>query len=253
MNKLPASAGWDWIRQGFALFRQQPGGLFMIQIAYMLMFVVLGLIPILGQIVPVALAPVFSAIFLQACLNIDRGARIEPRLLPQGFRAPGVPTLVLLGLLYIMIAAIALGISMLADGGALLKMVTEGGQPDPKELAESGIGGALLLAMLIYLPAMMAFWFTVPLVSWQHMGLFKALFYSFFSVWHALKAFLVFLLSLFGILLLSVQLILLLFGTGGVGTILMLMLWMMLIILIHCALYASYRQVFGAPEELPPV
>ena len=23
MNKLPASAGWDWIRQGFALFRKQ--------------------------------------------------------------------------------------------------------------------------------------------------------------------------------------------------------------------------------------
>jgi hypothetical protein len=253
MNKLPASAGWDWIRQGFELFRKQAGGLFMLFLGYMLMVILLGFIPLLGQFLPVALMPVFTAIFMQACVQIDQGKRISPMLLAEGFRHPKVGTLVGLGVLYILVAAIALGVSTLADDGVFLKLVTGRLQPDAKEVMESNAGGAMLLAMLLYLPAMMAFWFAAPLIAWQRMGLLKSLFYSFFAVLRAMRAFLLFLFSWFGIALLCTQLVFLIFGRSSIGISLLTPLWMVLTIIVQCSLYASYRQIFGATEEPPPV
>jgi hypothetical protein len=253
MNKLPASAGWDWIRQGFELFRKQPGGLFMLFLGYMLMVIILGLIPVLGQFLPVLLMPVFTIVFMQACAQIDQQKRITPMLLAEGFRHPKVGTLVGLGLLYIVVAALALGVSTLADDGVFMKLVTGRLQPDAKEVQESNAGSAMLLAMLLYLPAMMAFWFAAPLIAWQRMGLFKSLFYSFFAVLRAMRAFLLFLCSWFGIALLCTQLVFLIFGRSGAGMSLLTPVWMVLTIIVQCSLYASYRQIFGAPVEPPPV
>lgn len=253
MSTIAASAGWDWIRQGFELFRKQPGGLFMLFLGYMLMVIVIGFIPLLGQFLPVILMPVFTAIFMQACAQIDQGKRVMPMLLVEGFRHPALGSLVLLGLLYIVVAAIALGASTLLDDGVFLKLVTGRLQPDAKEVMASNAGSAMLLAMLIYLPAMMGFWFAAPLIAWQRMGLGKALFYSFFAVLRSVKAFLLFMFSWFGIALLCTQLVFLVFGRSGIGMSLLTPLWMVLTIIVQCSLYASYRQIFGAPQEPPPV
>ena len=80
MEKLPANTGWIWIKEGFALFRKQPAEISTLFLAYM--FLMLGLnllqIPILGQILPVILVPVFAMAFMQACLNIEQGKRVYP-------------------------------------------------------------------------------------------------------------------------------------------------------------------------------
>jgi hypothetical protein len=85
------------------------------------------------------------------------------------------------------------------------------------------------------------------------MGLLKSLFYSFFAVLRAMRAFLLFLFSWFGIALLCTQLVFLIFGRSSIGISLLTPLWMVLTIIVQCSLYASYRQIFGAPEEPPPV
>lgn len=253
MDKLPASAGWDWIRQGFELFRKQPGGFIMISVANMLTLIVLSIVPVLGAILPMVLVPVFTAMFMLACLRLERQQRITPALLVEGFRQPGVGTLMGVGVLYIISAAIALGVSALADGGVFLKLATGQMRPDAKEVLESNAGSAMLLAMLCYIPCMMGLWFTTPLITFQRMGLAKSLFYSFFAVWRAFKSFLLFLFSWFGIFLLITQFVMIIFGRSQLGISLLTLVYMALTIVIQCSLYASYRQIFGAPVEAPPV
>jgi hypothetical protein len=109
MEKLPARTGWLWIRQGFDLFRKQPGAMSTLFLGYMLAMLGLGLLPFLGQILPVLLVPVFSMAFLQACLRIEHGERILPNLLLSGFRKPVFYPLLGLGALYLLTALLAIG------------------------------------------------------------------------------------------------------------------------------------------------
>ncbi|MEO8407135.1 MAG: hypothetical protein ABI476_01735, partial [Oxalobacteraceae bacterium] len=76
MEKLPATTGLLWVKQGFALFRKQPAEMSMLFLAYMFLMLAVGIIPLAGQVLPLILVPAFSIAFLQACVNIERGKRI---------------------------------------------------------------------------------------------------------------------------------------------------------------------------------
>ncbi|WP_183741947.1 MULTISPECIES: BPSS1780 family membrane protein [unclassified Janthinobacterium] len=248
MEKLPASTGWSWVKQGFALFRKQAGGMSMLFFGYMFCMLAVGIIPLLGQLLPVILVPVFSVAFAQGCLNIDQGKRVLPSLLLSGFRKPAFPVLFGLGVLYIVVAIVALGISTLIDNGTLWQVVT--GQLSQKEAAlRPNVSLAILLAMAVYVPAAMAFCFAAPLIYWQKVSLGKALFFSFFAVWRSLSAFLVFAASWSAISLITSQLLVMLFGTGSIMYQLMIPLSMILTIIMHCSFYAAYRQIFGLPVD----
>lgn len=253
MEKLPARTGWLWIRQGFDLFRKQPGAMSTLFLGYMLAMLGLGLLPLLGQILPVLLVPVFSMAFLQACLRIEHGERVLPNLLLSGFRKPVLNPLLGLGALYLLTALIAIGASALIDGGVFWQLIT--GQIDPKSAAvrESNIGAAILLTAALYVPAGMGFCFAAPLICWQKMSLGKAIFFSFFAVLRSVKAFLMFAGGWFCISLISSQLVLLVFGRGDLAMTAMLPLSMMLTIVLHCSFYAAYRQIFGVPGKAAAV
>ena len=247
MGKLPANTGWHWVKQGFALFRQQPGGLSTLFLGYMFIMLLIGSVPLLGQLLPVILVPVFSIAFMQACNDIEQGKRISPKRLLIGFHKPVFAVLFSLGLLYLAVAALALGVSALADDGVFFKLLT--GQIEPAAAKNSNLAGAVLLAMLVYIPGAMAFCFAAPLIYWQKMSLGKAIFFSFFAVLRSAKVFLMFAAGWFGISLVSSQVVLLVFGRSELAMTVMLPLSMILTIIMHCSFYASYRQIFGVPKK----
>ena len=245
MDKLPANTGWHWVKQGFALFRQQPGGLSTLFLGYMFVMLLIGSVPLLGQLLPVILVPVFSIAFMQACNDIEQGKRISPKRLLIGFHKPVFAVLFSLGLLYLAVAALALGVSALADDGVFFKLLT--GQIEPAAAKNSNLAGAVLLAMLVYIPGAMAFCFAAPLIYWQKMSLGKAIFFSFFAVLRALKAFIVFIMGWFGISVLLSQIVIIVFGRSEAAMMVMLPMSVLLTVMLHCSFYASYRQIFGAP------
>ena len=55
MEKIPAHTGWSWVKQGFALFRKQPAEMSTLFLAYMFLMLILGIIPVLGQMLPLIL------------------------------------------------------------------------------------------------------------------------------------------------------------------------------------------------------
>lgn len=247
MNKLPASTGWLWIKQGFALFRKQPGGLSTLFLGYMFMMICLSLLPVLGQIIPLMLVPVFSIAFMQACAGIEQNKRITPMLLFSGFHKPAFTPLFALGTLYLATTAAAILFSTLADDGVLAKFLMGRIEPDTQAMKDANVSGALLLALLVYIPAAMAFCFAAPLIYWQKMSLGKAMFFSFFAVARALGAFATFALGWFGIVMTVSVIVVLIFGSSDTATALMVPLSVVLTIVVNCSLYASYRHIFGAP------
>ena len=118
MNTLTAMSGWKWIKRGFQIFRKQPAEMLTLFFVYMFFNMGIGLIPFIGQFLPLLLVPVFALNFMQACRQIEAGERVYPNLLLTGFRSPALPNLLKLGVLYIVAAALAIAVSSLFDGGA---------------------------------------------------------------------------------------------------------------------------------------
>ncbi|HEX2530383.1 MAG TPA: BPSS1780 family membrane protein [Burkholderiaceae bacterium] len=251
MEKLPAHIGWLWVKEGFALFRKQPAELSTLFLSYMLLMFVLGFIPLLGGILPLLLVPVFSMTFMQACADVERGKRAYPNLLLTGFRSPAFRTLLLLGVLYLLAAVIAVAASALIDGGLLWNILNGKVAMDAQTVQGPNITVAMLFSAVIYLPAAMAFWYAAPLVAWQNMSLGKAIFYSFFAVRKAGKAFLVYGLAwaVIGILLpvFVSSIISLLIGIPMIAIAILLPLSIVLTVVMYCSFYPTYTHVFGKP------
>ena len=75
----------------------------------------------------------------------------------------------------------------------------------------------------------------------------KAVFYSFFAVLRTGRAFVVLLLSWFAILFSLCILVALLLGPSGAARIVIMWVFFLFFLLLQCALYAAYRQIFGTP------
>jgi hypothetical protein len=255
MEKLPANTGWLWIKEGFALFRKQPAELSTLFLSYMFLMLAVGIIPVLGQVLPLMLVPVFSMAFMQACANIEQGKRVYPNLLLTGFRSPAFGKLLKLGVLYVAAGVIAVAASSLIDDGVFWRAMTGQIALDSKTVQESSMTLAMLFAAVIYTPAAMAFWYAAPLVAWQNMSISKAIFFSFFAVRRAGKAFLVYGLAwiIIGVLLpvFISSTISLLSGKAVLTILVLLPLSIVMTVIMYCSFYPTYTHVFGKPQTTP--
>jgi len=256
MQNISASTGWAWFKQGFSLFRRQPAEISTLFLSYLFLMLIVGLVPVAGQILPLVLVPVFSIAFMEACIKVEKGERVYPNLLLTGFRSPALPRLLILGTLYLVAVVAAVGASTLVDDGAFLGMMTKTGAANPAALAKTNWAQAMMVAGLIYLPAGMCFWFAAPLVAWQNMGIGKALFYSFFAVARAGKAFVLYLLAwmIMGVILPSIlsTIVALLFGSTLVSLMVLLPLSLLLTAVLYCSFYPTYTTVFGTTGTTVP-
>ncbi len=253
MERIQASQGIEWIRKGFALFRQQPAELSILFLLYMLLMFSLSLIPFLGQLLPVLLVPVFSMAFMQACVNIEAGIKVRPKVLLTAVRSPAIGTLLRLGVMYLMVAIVCVAASTVIDGGSFWKLMSGQIRPDDKNVEMPNLPLAMLFSALIYIPFAMAFWHAAPLAMWQRMSLFKAIFYSFFAVRRCGKAFLAYAL---GWIIICVALpaiisalLSLLLGKTAVTVMLLMPLSVILTIVMYCSFYPTYTQIFDSPEQ----
>lgn len=248
MKQLPANTGWLWVKQGYQYFKKQPMEFATLFLGYLFFMLLVGLIPLIGQVLAFMLLPLFTLPFMQACREIDDGRRAHPKLLFFGFQSPEVAKLVQLGLLYFIAALIALSASSLIDGGLFWQIMSGQMALDAKNIEGTSVLSAMLFSMLIYLPALMAFWFAGPLIAWQKMSLFKSIFYSFFATARAMRAFLIYGLAWFalGAILPSILSVTISAFTGNPNLILVFMMpfSMLLTIVLYCSFYPTYKSVF---------
>jgi hypothetical protein len=208
----------------------------------------LSLIPLVGQLLPLLLVPSFSMAFMQACVEIEAGRKARPDLLLTAFRSPALGTLLRLGVLYLLAAILAVAASSIVDGGVFWKLMSGQLRADEQEMPVTDLPLAMLFSALIYVPFAMAFWHAAPLATWQKMGLFKAIFYSFFAVRRCGKAFLAYALGwiVVGIALPAIisALLGLILGKAIVAIMLLMPLSVILTIVMYCSFYPTYLEVF---------
>ena len=254
MQKIEASTGIDWIRQGFLLFRKQPGELSMLFLVYMLLMFTLSLIPLAGQLLPLLLVPAFSMAFMEACVDIEAGRKVFPSLLLTAFQSPALGTLLRLGVLYLVAAVAAVALSSVVDGGSFWKLMSGQIKPEDEDVLVNTLPLAMLFSALLYLPFAMGFWHAAPLVMWQRMGLFKAIFYSFFAVKRCGKAFLAYALGwiMIGIAVPAIlsAILSLLLGKNIIALMLLTPLSVVLTLVMYCSFYPTYTAVFERPDFL---
>ena len=243
-DKIAASTGWLWLKQGVTLFRQQSAALTTLLFANVLFVMLLGVIPVLGQFIAVLLIPSLSMALMQACLLIDGKQRVTLPVLLTGFQKPLVFTLCKIGVAHLAVVILTTVPGLLLLGDGLFGRT----QLNPANISGSD-ALVLMTCSLLQIFLLIALSFAAPLATWQNMGPVKALFYSFFAVWRSARVFVVMLLAWLGLFVLVSTIPRLLLGSSMVGFVVMAWVGFLFILLLQCALFASYRQIFGTPAQ----
>lgn len=252
--KLPARHGKTWLLDGFRIVARSRLLLSLLILGYWMAMALINAIPWLGQVVAAILIPVFSVGLMNACRTIDQGSASPPQLLFSGFHA-NLRTLLLLGALYALLHALILGVSAVFDGGVLFRILILGERPPADVLQDDAVIAAAQLALLLFLPLLMAFWYAPMLAAWHGLSVAKSLFFSWIACARNWRAFLVYLLSLiiFGAMLPGVLLALLslLFGLDGAlfSAVTMVFVALVLAPALYASFYVSYRDVFVTIDE----
>jgi len=249
MNNMPAITGWNWLKQGTSLFRKQPAALTTLLFANILISLLISAVPLLGPMLAFILIPSFSMAFMKACLMIEDSERVTPAVLLTGFRPPVLWQLCKIGMVYLVVSLL---LTLLARSMLDLELMRQVAQPvDPKNVPQ--VAGWELVKMFalstLNVSVLIALSFAAPLIYWQRMLPGKAIFYSFFAVLKSARVFVVLLLTWFGLLLAFCFVIAILMGGSMLGRVLLMWLIFLFILLLQCAMYAGYRQIFGKPVE----
>lgn len=246
-RRFPFKQGWFWVSEGIRLWRKNPAILIFASFSYLLVLILLGSIPMIGQLVAYLIMPILSLGVLNICRAVDEGRKATPDILLSGFRAD-VKTLITVGGVYF---AASIGVLLLTvpfDDGTLLGILTGTSSFDP-EADLPNIGTALTIAVVFSLPVLATYWFAPVLVGWWKVSATKALFFSFYACvrnWRPMAGFGLTLAVMLGILpnlIVGVAAML----SPLLATLVTLMLPLFLIPVTFASFYANARDVFG-PE-----
>ena len=236
-RNVAAGNGWQWIRGGFELFRLNPVIWIALFFIYLMLGMMLSLIPVVGPIVLNLLAPVFMAGFMLGCQALESGEELEINHLFAGFKQ-NTAQLITVGGLYLAGIIVVAGLVFMMTGGAMLSEGAHGLGMEQGQAMEAATSGGLLLAVLValvlLLPLIMAYWFAPTLVIFHGLGAVDAMKLSFTACLRNLLPFTVY--SLISMVLLVLAAI-----PFGLGLLVM-------IPTMTASLYVSYKDIFS--EEI---
>jgi hypothetical protein len=249
MNNMPAITGWNWLKQGTGLFRKQPAALTTLLFANILFSLLISAVPLLGKMVAVVLIPSFSMAFMKACLMIENGERVTPAVLLTGFRKPVFTPLCKIGLIYLGASLLLTLLTKVAIDPSFWQQVSQPVNPDAPPQVHASDLLAMFGIFILDVAVLIALAFAAPLTYWQRMGPGKATFYSFFAVLKSARVFIVLLLAWFAIFFGVCFIVALVLGGSSLARVAIMWLIFLFVLLLQCAMYAGYRQIFGKPND----
>ncbi len=181
LNLFPARQGVVWVKLGIKTFFRQPLALSGLFFLFMMSMSILSMIPIIGNVLALALLPVASLGLMAATRETIKGNFPMPIVLISGFRAgrTSMRSMLILGVLYAIGFVFILGASALFDGGKFATLYLVGGSLNAETLQDGSFEAAGLLALSLYLPLSLLFWHAPALVLWHGLSPSKSLFFSF--------------------------------------------------------------------------
>ena len=121
LQQVEPGRGTSWVRKGFQVFGRQPLGFASLFAAGLFMSLLLGLIPLLGSVATLALAPAVSLVFMIASRRVGAGQAAMPGAIVELATAGRSRLLALLklGLVYVAATFLLFWLASVLDGGAL--------------------------------------------------------------------------------------------------------------------------------------
>jgi len=251
---LPAAQGWRWLTDGFRIFRRNHLMLTFLVVSYWVLMALVNVIPVIGTIATTLCIPAFSVSLMNACRSIERGRPLGPQLLFSGF-ASNLRALLTLGAIYLAAVVAILGLSALADDGALMAMMLAGQKPDAETVSSGSLLLATEIALVLLCPLIMAYWYAPVLAGWHGLSPAKALFFSFVACLRNWRPFLVYSLAIGVVATLVPGIVLGILAAllpSGASLVLVLMMVLLILVLaptLFASFYVSYRDVFVSADD----
>ena len=282
INKVPASAGAEWLLGGFALLRRAPAALGMLAVLWGLASTLLmALASTIGvtmlvyaaQFLLILAGPLFFGAMIWAAREVDQGRPALPAHLLQPVRDGHGPAL-LATLLPQVLASFALGLLLLVMIGPdqlkhlgevwvqMQAVAAEGGQPDPALVKDLPAGRLLLWMLLVAVTFVGIKWMTfiaAPQILFTGTDAVTAMRNSLRACAHNWTAMLVFYLlagiAIFAITFGSLLLVAMLQLVAG--PVIAVLLWQLVLLAVLTpvlagAMYTAWRQMLtpaGAPTS----
>jgi hypothetical protein len=234
---LKARQGWEWIKQGYALFIKAP--LLWIVLLFICMLAAVGIssVPVVGEPLVSLLTPAVLVGLMVGCRALSQDEELELAHLFSGFKQH-TSQLVTLGGISLVTQFLILGLMMIT-GGATLVGILMSGQPqtDPNVMMQAlaGASFAVLIGVVLFSLLMMAMQFAPMLVFFRNVPPLQAMRLSLRAFLYNIGPMLVYGLTfLFLAVLASLP---------------MFLGWVVLLPLVFTSLYASYSDIFPAVNE----
>lgn len=262
LRRVRFGRGLRWLPAGAELLFSSPGAMAGVA-ALWLMVSLIAVVPIIGQGLLAVLTPLLTAGVLKACADASAGKRPAPTTLFSAWRDPQRRAgLLLVGLWGILGSVIAVSILALWLGAQLEPEQLEAAMSSPETLAgtlaDTSIGGGLILAALVMTVVMASMYFAIPLVMFARAPVMSSLMTSIRAVLSNFTAFLglgiavlLFVLALGVIMGVLVSVFNLALGGAGamLSQVLFLLMTMFVQMVMAATQYVAFRDIFELPSE----
>jgi uncharacterized membrane protein len=229
---VPAPSGWNWIADGWTLFKAAPGLWIGMIVVFLVMNVAAMLVPFIGPVAQYLLMPVFLGGLAAGCRAIEDGSGLQFNHLFAGFQTR-FGTLIAIGALYLAGFVAIVVVVMLITGASVFALMAGGGAGN--DAMASGAAAmtmtlAVLIAVALSIPLMMAIWFAPALALFHELGAVEAMKASFSGCLRNVVPFLVY--GIVGFVLAILASIPLMLG------------WLVLGPVFAASVYTGYRDIY---------
>jgi len=273
INRVPASAGAEWLMGGFRLLRRAPLGLGLLG-AIFGAFGLLANIAMQGGAVTIAMllqlafilaGPLLLAGLVHAAREVDQGRPASPAHLLRGVRegkasrllATLLPQVAAMGICLVLLF-LMIGPAQLEAFSAAMQEIQGQAKPDPAVLDGLPVGRLFLWVLMVLAIGVVAGFFNftaVPEILFTDRAALPSMLQSFRGCVRNLPALLVFFVLLviaalvlnFGVMLVA-AIVGALFGPAAMQVVVQLLVMAVLMPVVTGAMYTAWKQVHGAPE-----
>ncbi len=233
-----AGRGWEWIVEGFRIFRKQPlTWIALIMVMVVIWFASLAL-PLIGPLAIHLVSPVFFAGLMLACRTTDEDGEPEFAQLFAAFKTHASP-LITVGGIYLVGNIVAVGIVFAVAGGTALPalMGKTGVDIETMQVAIRGLLLGMVVGMAVFIPVLMAVWFAPLLIVFHNRPPVEAMKMSYTACLRNTMP-----LLIYGVATLVL---------GLIASIPLMLGLIVLLPVLACSIYASYKDIFPVAPAAP--
>ncbi len=227
IRQVPIGNAWLWIVNGFRLFKSNPAMWIILLVIYLAIMIPLSMLPVVGSVLSTLLAPVFAAGMMWGCQALTRHQDLEINHLFEGFKHNTSQLIAVGGIYMLSLLLVAVAVVLVMDAATVELLVQ--GKALSADQADA-ITLPLLLAFLLVLPVLMAYWFAPVLTGLHALSAVDAMKLSFNACLKNMLPFFLYGLIFMALLILAII-------PFAIGLIVVVPLMM-------TSLYASYADVF---------